>query len=441
MNFRYLILPAILVAGAMPALAEAPEISIAPMTRPDPEGALLGAVTPVIRPADLDPDAEIAATMGEDPLPENSPEPGPETEPELAEVEVPVPFAEGDASEDLTEEEIAALAEDAAEAEPETDEPATAVAETDETPVIDTPEAEVEVADVAASDEAPVETVEVSSRLPMLRPADLVPAAVLPEGEADAADPATDDTTEVAEVSRGLILSPVPVPRPRVIVRAPSPEAPAAVVTASSGPVATPAPTVPPGRPKGLLATIFRAPNKNKYPTEGSVCGDPAIRGQAIPPIPAKMSGCGLQNPVRITAVDGVALTTPATVSCETAGALRSWVTNTVIPTVGKTGGGLAALRVAGSYTCRTRNHVPGAPVSEHGKGKAIDISALILKDGTVHTVLAGWRDRVAGPILQTIHARACGTFGTVLGPKSDAQHQDHLHLDVAKHGYGPYCR
>ena len=42
MNFRYLILPAILVAGAMPALADAPEISMAPMTRPDPEGGAFG---------------------------------------------------------------------------------------------------------------------------------------------------------------------------------------------------------------------------------------------------------------------------------------------------------------------------------------------------------------------------------------------------------------
>ncbi|WP_425051628.1 extensin family protein [Psychromarinibacter sp. S121] len=434
MNFRYLILPMVLAAGAVPAMAEAPAVSMLPETRPDPEGALLAAVLPVRRPTDLVAETAEATPMGEDPLPT--------AEADLAEVEVPVPFAEGDASEDLSDAEVAAIAAEAAEPEVETDAEAPVVAEveTDATPVED----ETVVTDTSPEDAAADETAVVagvSSRLPMLRPADLVPAEFLPEANAAEEVETPEADAEIAVVNRGLILSPIPVPRPRVVVRAPEPEAPAEVVTTAAAPVVTPAPTAPPGRPKGLLATIFRAPNKSKYPTEGSVCGDPAIRGQAIPAIPAKLQGCGLQNPVRITAVDGVALTTPATISCETAVALRSWVTNTVIPTVGKTGGGIAALRVAGSYTCRTRNHVPGAPVSEHGRGKAIDISALILKDGTVHTVLAGWRDKVAGPILQIIHARACGTFGTVLGPRSDAQHQDHFHLDVAKHGYGPYCR
>ena len=84
---------------------------------------------------------------------------------------------------------------------------------------------------------------------------------------------------------------------------------------------------------------------------------------------------------------------------------------------------------------------MPGAKVSEHGRGKAIDISAIILRDGSVMTVLRGWRDKVQGPILRAIHAKACGTFGTVLGPNSDGYHQDHFHLDVAANRSGPYCR
>ncbi len=56
-------------------------------------------------------------------------------------------------------------------------------------------------------------------------------------------------------------------------------------------------------------------------------------------------------------------------------------------------------------------------------------------------TVLNGWRNRVQGPMLKAMHAKACGTFGTVLGPHADRHHQDHFHLDVATHGYGPYCR
>ena len=51
----------------------------------------------------------------------------------------------------------------------------------------------------------------------------------------------------------------------------------------------------------------------------------------------------------------------------------------------------MAALQVAGSYICRTRNNVKGAPISEHGRGKAIDIAAIVLANGTTVTVLDDW--------------------------------------------------
>lgn len=268
----------------------------------------------------------------------------------------------------------------------------------------------------------------------------------LPDADSSAVEVSMRETPPATIVAAGLVHSPLPIPRPRVVIRnAPPPDAnvPDAepVRLASAGPVVSPAP--PPKRPKGgFLAALFRAPDKpSKYPSEGSVCGDPAIRGQALPPIAARLRGCGQTDPVRITAVDGVALTTPATISCGTAVALRRWVSGVVKPVVGRHGGGVAALTVAASYSCRTRNNVPGAKISEHGRGKAIDISAIVLKNGSAMTVLHGWRDKVQGPLLQKIHAAACGTFGTVLGPRSDRYHQDHFHLDTATHGYGPYCR
>jgi hypothetical protein len=108
---------------------------------------------------------------------------------------------------------------------------------------------------------------------------------------------------------------------------------------------------------------------------------------------------------------------------------------------MGAKGGGISELRVAAHYVCRTRNHRAGAKLSEHAKGRAIDISALHLRDGTQVTVLEGWGSRAYGPALRSMHERACGTFGTVLGPGSDGYHEDHFHFDVAQHGNGPYCR
>lgn len=173
----------------------------------------------------------------------------------------------------------------------------------------------------------------------------------------------------------------------------------------------------------------------------GSVCGDRSIRGQSIQPIVGRISGCGIADPVRITEVDGVGLSMPANIDCVTAQALRRWVTEVVKPNVGRTGGGVASLKVLAHYSCRTRNNQPGAKISEHGRGRAVDIGAITLKDGTSITVLNGWRHRQYGPILKSLHRGACGIFGTVLGPNSDRFHQDHFHFDTARYRSGAYCR
>jgi hypothetical protein len=41
---------------------------------------------------------------------------------------------------------------------------------------------------------------------------------------------------------------------------------------------------------------------------------------------------------------------------------------------------------------------------------------------------------------LRQIHAKACGTFGTVLGPEANEAHRDHFHVDMAKRRYRSYC-
>jgi len=202
----------------------------------------------------------------------------------------------------------------------------------------------------------------------------------------------------------------------------------------------------PPMRPAGLARTARQA----AYVTQplpgaiagrkGAVCGDPAIRGVTIAPIAAKVKGCGLKDGVRVTSVAGVRLSTPANIDCTTAKALKTWVERSAIPAVGKRGGGLAALTVAASYSCRTRNNQPGAKVSEHGRGRAIDISGFVLANGTSASVLAGWGDGAAGKSLAAMRKGACGPFTTVLGPGSDRFHRDHLHLDTTR-GRGPYCR
>ena len=170
-----------------------------------------------------------------------------------------------------------------------------------------------------------------------------------------------------------------------------------------------------------------------------ATCGIPGLVAEARAPIVE--GACGVTNPVAVTRVAGVDLSRPSIMTCQTAEALNTWVREGVRPAVGRQGGGLAELTVAAHYACRTRNSQRGARLSEHGRGRAIDISALLLADGRRITVTEGWRDRRDGTLLRQVHGAACGPFGTVLGPEADRFHQTHLHFDVASHRSGPYCR
>ncbi len=225
-------------------------------------------------------------------------------------------------------------------------------------------------------------------------------------------------TVSVAELGPGLRRSLRPLVRPRNLVTVSKPQStsqPTANTTA-----------------KTTTAASGRV---------GKICGNRHIQGQRINAIPGKLRGCGVGDPVRVSSVSGVALSTPAIMDCNTANALKTWIDDGAKPAVGRLGGGLASIKVAAHYACRTRNNQPGAKISEHGRGKAIDISAITLNNGKSITVLKGWNDRAEGKVLRRMHRAACGPFGTVLGPDSDRFHKDHFHFDTANHRGGSYCR
>ena len=229
-------------------------------------------------------------------------------------------------------------------------------------------------------------------------------------------NPAREVAVVQVASAAAVLRSPRPEPRPRNVTRR-------SLVLASAAAIQTqPDPRAITGR-------------------RGSVCGDRAIRGEILAPIGARVNGCGIEAPVRITEVDGVKLSMAATVDCTTAVALRRWVSDVVKPEVGRLGGGVAQLEVMGHYSCRTRNNQPGARVSEHGRGRAIDIGGIRLANGASISVLRGWRDAQHGQILKALHRGACGIFGTVLGPASDRFHQNHFHFDTARYRSGAFCR
>lgn len=174
---------------------------------------------------------------------------------------------------------------------------------------------------------------------------------------------------------------------------------------------------------------------------KGAVCGDLALQGEFVGRVTGKLQGCGIENAVRVRSVSGVALSTGAVMDCRTAGALKSWMERTAKPALSRKGGGLKSIKVAAHYACRRRNNARSGKISEHGKGRAIDISAFRLQDGSEVTVLKGWNARGFSKPLRQMHQGACGPFGTVLGPNSNKFHRDHFHFDTARYRSGSYCR
>jgi hypothetical protein len=177
-----------------------------------------------------------------------------------------------------------------------------------------------------------------------------------------------------------------------------------------------------------------------KYSRSGSVCGDKGIRGEKIARISGEGSGCGISAPVRITEINGVRFSTPATLECKTAIAVQKWLKKRAQPAFSRFGG-ISELKIAASYACRNRNGAARGKLSEHAKGRAIDISGFTLANGKSISVLSGWKARKYSKPLKKAHKGACGIFGTVLGPNANAAHRDHFHFDIARHGNGSYCR
>lgn len=194
-------------------------------------------------------------------------------------------------------------------------------------------------------------------------------------------------------------------------------------------------------RPARVASTPSRAP-AIIGPAERGLCGVRAIEGRRLPRITSSTRGCGIAEPVSVTSVHGIPLSRPARVDCDLARAFAEWVDDSLVPAVGRRGGGVAQIRMIGDYSCRTRNSQRGARISEHGRGMAIDIAGYQLVNGDVVTVENHWRRRPHSRDLHDMYEQACDIFRTTLSPDADRHHQDHFHFDLAQHrGGGSYCR
>jgi len=150
-------------------------------------------------------------------------------------------------------------------------------------------------------------------------------------------------------------------------------------------------------------------------------------------------SVCGAIRPFSVSAAanGAVQLQPPALVRCPMVPAIDHWVARVVMPAARRhLRAELGGIKIAGSYSCRPMNNVDGALLSEHGHANAIDVGGFVLANGRKVEVKSGWWGMLAERnFLREVHRGSCALFTTVLGPNYDANHRDHFHLDLARHG------
>lgn len=149
--------------------------------------------------------------------------------------------------------------------------------------------------------------------------------------------------------------------------------------------------------------------------------------------------GCRAERPIKVSILSkGVTLSAPIIARCEVVHAFNEAVTKVIMPTAKiHLEKSLVQIQTSTSYQCRTRYSAKGAKISEHGFANAIDITGFQFADGSSLAVAPNG-DLNEAQFLSSVRAAGCAFFTTVLGPGSNAAHDDHFHFDLA-HRKGGY--
>ena len=141
---------------------------------------------------------------------------------------------------------------------------------------------------------------------------------------------------------------------------------------------------------------------------------------------------CSVDTAVKISRIHD-ALNQPATMSCALADRLDEFEREVVQPlALDELGSRATRIDHLGSYSCRRQNSRTAGRWSQHAQGQAIDIAGFRLSDGTTVRLARDWNEPGAkGQFLRHLAQRACRYFSVVLTPDTNAEHYDHMHLDI----------
>ncbi len=147
---------------------------------------------------------------------------------------------------------------------------------------------------------------------------------------------------------------------------------------------------------------------------------------------PIREGQCGIEHPVKVSAIGSVGMKPAATLSCAMALTFAQWTRNELVPSARRRYlTGVKTIHQGSSYSCRKIADSRGV-LSEHGKGNALDIMRIELNSGRDIEVekpgLFSFRQR---GFLNNVRADGCQYFNTVLGPGYNYDHRNHFHFDI----------
>jgi hypothetical protein len=164
--------------------------------------------------------------------------------------------------------------------------------------------------------------------------------------------------------------------------------------------------------------------------------------GLSYTDVPGETAGEFCSKTDAITLSGGAAPLSPrgAVMTCNEALAFALWERQIVQPAAFEhLGAGVVGIEHYGAYSCRRMYGAADTPVSQHALANALDVAAFKLSDGRRISVREDWNDPgEKGAFLHAVRDGACTVFAVTLSPDYNAEHHDHLHLDM---GRGPFCR
>ncbi len=221
-----------------------------------------------------------------------------------------------------------------------------------------------------------------------------------------------------------------------------------ALILASGSVAQETSPPLPPPRPDRPPAQAPEPP-KREAPSD-----DTAKNKEALPPGPSEAdaacldrltqlglrfesrpavqeNSCSVENPVLVSGLPkGVEVSPASLMRCSFAENLARWTTEVVLPEaerhLQKTP---VKVLIGTSYQCR--NQRSGAKLSEHAFGNGVDVMGFEFAKRESFAINSHPEGSPEAAFQSAVHKEACPIFTTVLGPGADADHGNHLHLDM----------